>query len=623
MWANLLGNKEDNVVTVDMTGKSSGISANVNFLSKEFKANQTVKLAARVKNNFLGDGNALSVSQIKVSLSNSDHALEWSAREQEEEQVAPGKATVKTFDFMPKVNDVGESLAVTTVSVVVGKRRGLRLDMTNTVKDHLDSVDGRFIIPRMPPPASEDAVDGMSDINLESNTFSAEILQRDPLVKMSLEYDAPALVGEWFPVEVVLNNNEDSAASQLEVTACLMDAFDPIIAETTTLTFDPSSATANAKTSSSSSAATPGTQDDKQPLLVKSLEVLDKGLEAKCRLYVKCSTTGERGVRIRVSYSVQTDGGLVCSSSISDFLNVDTKEPFSLDSNLLSVRLRPMQQAYTDEPFFLSPKLKALTAHPISILDSYMEPRPPLKLVCVGDHLSQIKGCVLGRDFETKECIPVMVRRQDLLAALDVQEIAMGRYVIKWKRQDSPGESSSITSTVFDVPVVRLRMSGLHLTTRLPSHGVVRTPMVFSFRLHNRTERTMEFTLAMEPSESFMLSGSKQMQARVLPGKERRFSYVLYPLVAGEKVELPRLRLTPARINQSAQDPESILERLLPRTVTVLPKARAREEDSKKSKKQNADELDSAGGGFYILGEHIVLENLPHDQRRPKPKLRY
>ncbi len=71
--------------------------------------------------------------------------------------------------------------------------------------------------------------------------------------------------------------------------------------------------------------------------------------------------------------------------------------------------------------------------------------------------------------------------------------------------------------------------------------------MPVSFSLRNGTDRAAEFSLTVDPSEAFMLSGNKQLQTRVPPGGEKRLRYVLYPLVAGEAVELPRLKLAPAR----------------------------------------------------------------------------
>ena len=55
---------------------------------------------------------------------------------------------------------------------------------------------------------------------------------------MSLEAEAPVLIGEWFLIRVNLKNEEAEPLTDVTVVARLKDAADPIIADTTRLTLD-------------------------------------------------------------------------------------------------------------------------------------------------------------------------------------------------------------------------------------------------------------------------------------------------------------------------------------------------------------------------------------------------
>ena len=260
----------------------------------------------------------------------------------------------------------------------------------------------------------------------------------------------------------------------------------------------------------------------------------------------------------------------------------------------------------------------------MTVLDSWLEARPPLRLLDEKTErppASQLKGCRLGEASEAREMFTAVVRRRDLLSSLDVQEIGLGKYVVKWRRsageeEEDESRSGLTTTTTFDLPPCRVRLSGLHASASLPSHGVVRTPMSARLSLRNRTDRAMEFALSVDPSEAFMLSGNKQLQAvRVPPGGgEARMDFVLYPLVAGEAVELPRVRLAPARISQGAaaaamaqDNPQAVMDRMLPRTIAVLPRARG---EKKKESRKDAEKGGRDGGNFK-LGELVRLKNKP------------
>ena len=87
--------------------------------------------------------------------------------------------------------------------------------------------------------SGDDAVDGHSDLDLIPLTASSVVIdQRKPQVAMSVSTDGPALIGEWFRIEVDLVNDEPVMVTDVLVVARLEEADDPIIADTTRLTLD-------------------------------------------------------------------------------------------------------------------------------------------------------------------------------------------------------------------------------------------------------------------------------------------------------------------------------------------------------------------------------------------------
>jgi hypothetical protein len=95
----------------------------------------------------------------------------------------------------------------------------------------------------------------------------------------------------------------------------------------------------------------------------------------------------------------------------------------------------------------------------------------------------------------------------------------------------------------------------------------------------------------------------------VLPERSHSLTYVLYPLLAGEAVVLPKMVLTGTRPTQT-QDANEILDRLLPKTIAVLPKQKSSEATSKRV---------NPAAGYYEVQETVTLNNLPFKAKSRVP----
>lgn len=236
--------------------------------------------------------------------------------------------------------------------------------------------------------------------------------------------------------------------------------------------------------------------------------------------------------------------------------------------------------AYTEEPFLLLPRIRSLSGHAVTICDSWLEVRHPVRLARKMDSSpigSQLKDCHLFTDSECAECFPLVVKREDLLFSnLDVQELPVGKYIVRWKRSpDEQGlseeeggtEETVLAKSTFEVGSVKVGRSSLSVSAELPAFGVVRVPMRLGYVLTNRTDRILEFAVQIEPSDAFKFSGNARLTVKIVPHGSYRLDYILLPESPGEAVRLPRLKLTSLRIAQITEDLSAALNRMLPSTI--------------------------------------------------------
>ena len=157
----------------------------------------------------------------------------------------------------------------------------------------------------------------------------------------------------------------------------------------------------------------------------------------------------------------------------------------------------------------------------------------------------------------------------NFIIPIDVQEITTGKYVLQWRRNDTNGidDVDICAKTTFEMSAIKLAISSLYITTSLPPYGVVRTPLQLTYNLINRTDLLQELLVVMEPSDAFMFSGNKQLHIKILPGRSYQLNFILYPLLPGESVLLPQLKLSSVRLTLT-EDLTSTLQRLVPRSIT-------------------------------------------------------
>ncbi|KAI8343321.1 Foie gras liver health family 1-domain-containing protein [Chlamydoabsidia padenii] len=124
----------------------------------------------------------------------------------------------------------------------------------------------------------------------------------------------------------------------------------------------------------------------------------------------------------------------------------------------------------------------------------------------------------------------------------DIQSMPTGHMTLYWKRYDQDQQDGPISKTIIQLPPLTFHPAGLTVMADVPSEIYLGEPMTLTYELNNSTMNVADYTGSIELSDAFVFSGYKQLKGRILPWTRTRYHYVCYPLLAG-KVRLPRLKV--------------------------------------------------------------------------------
>jgi hypothetical protein len=205
---------------------------------------------------------------------------------------------------------------------------------------------------------------------------------------------------------------------------------------------------------------------------------------------------------------------------------------------------------------------------------------------------------------------PAKIQKSNIISLAATDTVNLGKFHLKWKRKCSTIENE----VSFDIESVTLVSGQLDLTCDLPGYAVLRRPITVTYCLENKTDVLQEYAVSMEPSDSFMFSGPKQLKLKIFPRDKTCIKYLLHPLLSGN-LSLPKIRIVPlTRAGVPSMDKVGMLEDLLARSVPthifVLPQHRAVDVQ------QSADQVDDSKfekqerESCYELKETVVVQNL-------------
>ncbi|XP_040569787.1 trafficking protein particle complex subunit 11 [Lepeophtheirus salmonis] len=545
LWtSNLEYNQNTETPLIDLQSiSSSSFNIKVTFENQEpVTVNSPGKCRLRLVNT--GTNFPVPVQGVEISIN------DWSIDRKFNELVFVGPCSYLDEMFELKLQqsdiDLGK-FSIVSVVVTIGSKFFIKLK-----KSFVDEVvTDHFLI----PPSSSSNADAILNIMNEPDVTKVVVRQRTPLLQMKVLEKNPILVGEWFKIKLDFFNEEDSKIEDFECKTILLDSQDPLIGDTTSVSYDPSSQL---------EIKSPTDENVEAYAVTKHIGELESSKSLSFNVFLKASTTGIRNVRIRIKYKI----GDEFYYTLKQNLSLNAIEPFVISTEFLSVRQRNISRIYTDEPFLCIPEVRSLCSGSIRILDCRIEPRFPVEKYSEGEDDSSLKNSILFQKGLARDCFCLLVKRDNLSNHLDIQDITIGKYIMEWRRDDENDINANVTS-VFELSPAKLSLGSLFIQAFHSPYGVKKSPFNLTYKLSNLTDKVQEYSLNIESSEYFLISGNKQVHFKIIPHQSRTVNYVLHPVKAGPKVPLPKLNLKSLRLAQGL-DVNETLERLLPEYMIVL-----------------------------------------------------
>ncbi|XP_036367513.1 trafficking protein particle complex subunit 11 [Octopus sinensis] len=180
---------------------------------------------------------------------------------------------------------------------------------------------------------------------------------------------------------------------------------------------------------------------------------------------------------------------------------------------------------------------------------------------------------VIARNECATECICLQI------AVKTPSTVPLGSYKLHWRRktENDDGMLSPYVSTVFPLPTLNIECIPISVGLHLPAFGSVKTLLPLIYEIHNKTSLMQELEAVMEPSDSFMFSGNKQIHFRIPPIGQYQLTYNLFPLIPGH-VSLPKLHLNLSQGGggtAAGDSMDEVLQKLIPSHIFIKPTGKA------------------------------------------------
>ncbi|XP_021915999.1 trafficking protein particle complex subunit 11 isoform X2 [Zootermopsis nevadensis] len=548
-------NAEPLEIAVDMSNITACVESKARFTQPQYKADQYVEIEVFIRSSC---PHPLQFSRLSVTVNNPNYSSEFAVCESSSQEAHASGNPLLLFRcnevrsyvcrFLPDVQDVGKEIQIGSILLHLGsdKERSaiLRFNGTGAETATSDGMCPELQHFRQSP-------QNMPDFDNVRPLSTTEIISRDSKLKLDILHAFPALLGEWYPIRITLENEENHKITGVSANIVLQTSGDePNIEQSTQLCEDL-------------------TAESMPVPVILSVGDLEKDSSTEKCFYLRAHRVGNRNIAVKVTYTmiIKRDSERVENSCVKEeMINVPVVKPFDITAKFFSLRFEPIAKTFAKEPFIVMPYVNCASPCPLIIEDSSVELS---QQVCSVDAKleSQLQSLRLKNGETGAEAFCVSVSEPS------DQPVALGIYTLKWKREGSNG---LVTSSSVTMPTVRVESAPLYVEMILPAHGWVRTPMAVSYHIHNYTTRLLQLELSMEASDAFMFAGHKQLKLRILPESVHKMDYNLYPLLSG-LVALPRLRLTISdEIDMPIRQPQltELLDRSLPSHVFVMPQGK-------------------------------------------------
>lgn len=442
-----------------------------------------------------------------------------------------------TISFVPQAQDIGKTLQITSVlmglsqfegRLAVLKFSGLGVDPSTNISEllffkQLSGVE--------------------KDFALVKPVLSCIISRRAALLSMTIDSSPPAMFGEWYPVRIKLKNGESSPTNQTVFSFNLSQGPE----------CDVLSMESNEKLS------LPFTL----PLGDLSPDItLERGF------FVRMTSLESRTLEFKVSYTV---GGHVCL--IESSVQTDVIEAFKVEPKYIGLMFEPLSRLRDRETCLFHVTISSQSPVPVIFKSSSLRLSPWLALN--GSYEDVLSG--VGLKSGESSCIAVALTPDPFQAKNSAEP---GELVIAWSRE---GETA-LTESIIKLPSIEVDDTPLTISMNTEPVGYFMSLLPVTYTLTNHSPYLLTLSLNVDASASFMFAGQKQMVLYIQPGTSKELRYNLFPLYCGV-VSLPKLKLVPSAECQAVAklpDLNELIERTLPPTIFILPKAKVKDSSEKK-----------------------------------------
>ncbi|KAJ8917803.1 hypothetical protein NQ315_010709 [Exocentrus adspersus] len=521
--------------SLDVSNIITCVETKARFTKNKYEVDQNVTIEVYIRNTcpFL-----LTFSSFSVTINTPDYNSEIGATNLEAKSLHFHSNEVKRFviEFVPDSNDVNKEIQIGSINILLGNPLECCLDLKYTSMTNVSS--------NYPELLHFKRTNDELDFGNIRPLSSATIVPRNSKLNVNFVHHQPALLGEWYEIKIDISNDEQYSIKDMKIEVDLGD-----------------------EASNAEVAMQPKGSPQKLPLFLSSPSSLQTKEQTSATVFVRAHDAGKYHLQVKITYTLDSEKPVFCIKS--DKIVILVVQPFEVTVKFLSLMMEETDRFYTGEEFGVMTQLNFNSPWPIFIEDTNFEFLTPVNSV-EGNLTSQVAGMLFNN-----EEMGVEIRLGVCNKTLE-SEANIGQYTVKWHREN--GHSTTTQITISGLPCESIPL-GLKMIA--PAHGFVRTPMVLSYHLQNRSQQLIQLDVFMEASEAFMFAGYKQFQISILPHSTRVLNYNMYPLIAGN-VAIPRLNLTVPE-NDSGEPPvmqedqlKRLIERSIPSHIYVMPQVKGK-----------------------------------------------
>ncbi|CAG9819021.1 unnamed protein product [Phaedon cochleariae] len=521
--------------SLDMGNIVSCIATKGRFMKTAYEVDQNVTIEVYIRSTCPFP---LTFSKVSVTVNTQGYSSEFAVTNLENISLSFHKDEVKRFlvVFMADSNDINKEIQIGSINLLLGNPQECCLDLkytslNETNGNHIELTHFKYSLDKL-------------DFDNIQLLPKATVVPRESKLRVEFDHEDPALLGEWYKIKVGVVNEEMFGITDLKIEVGLEEEIADV-----------------------EISLRPEPSHTREGIVLTNVDTLEHGEELDSFFFIRSSLVCKFNLQVKLAYTLNREKPVF--SSKTEIVALSVVEPFEVSTKYLSLLMNEIDKFYVGEEFGVMKYLMFTSPWSIIIEDTSFEYTNPLR-PAEKAYNSQL----VEKTFNTGE-----IGAEIHLAACDKScehNLTIGQYSIRWRRKNGYTTSTNLHITGLSCDWIPL---GIKL--RVPAHGFVRTPMILSYLIENRSTDLIQLEVSMEASEAFMFAGYKQFVISILPKSVRTLQYNLNPLIAGN-VAYPKLSLklpenavedkVPSIIDQ--EELNLLIQRSLSTHIYVMPQAK-------------------------------------------------